>query len=394
MLNSADELALQRLVAVIPEWSGIGAAGKLTDCGANVLLHAGPAFHNAAAITKPIFNSACVAAVYEGLARDFSEAGAKIKSGDVVLEPAQDHRVVTPLASVVSRSMPLQLVRDRHQSDHAVYSPLNGGGGPAMRLGLCNNAVLEHLRWLNGEFADALGEELPESIALTPIARDSLKEGDDCHGRTIAATRILAERLNRLYKLSPRAQEFLANGPSFFLNLWMAASKCMLAASAGIEGSSLIITAGANGARTGIQIAGLPEQWFVHEAAAPTGKLDDSTLPQSRALGAIGDSAIIDALGLGAMAMNYAPEQQKNLLQFMPAGGLALPQALLSAVHTGFGELNLKVGTLARTVVDNGRQPVVSLGMLDIEGELGRLGGGIYSPPLSIFSDAVSALQG
>ena len=49
---------------------------------------------------------------------------------------------------------------------------------------------------------------------------------------------------------------------------------------------------------------------------------------------------------------------------------------------------------LARAVVGSDRRPVVGLGVLDIEGELGRLGGGIYVPPLSVFNDAVAALQG
>ena len=131
----------------------------------------------------------------------------------------------------------------------------------------------------------------------------------------------------------------------------------------------------------------------MHHADPPKCKFDDDSLPKSRALGAIGDSAIVDALGFGAMAMNYAPEQQKNLQAFMPVDGLSLPDRLLSVLHPAFGTLKLKVGMLARTIVDDGREPVVSLGVLDVEGELGRLGGGIYSPPRSMFNDAVSALS-
>ena len=47
----------------------------------------------------------------------------------------------------------------------------------------------------------------------------------------------------------------------------------------------------------------------------------------------------------------------------------------------------------ARTVVEVDRQPVVSLGVLDNEGELGRVAGGVFSTPMSVFRDAITALE-
>lgn len=392
VFSAADQDALNRVVAVQPEWSGFGTAGELSGCPSKTLLHAGPAFKSIDAISKPILNSACVAAVYEGLATDFSNAQALITSGEIRLEPAQNYNVVTPLASVVSCSMPLQIVRDGNKHNIQSFSPINGGGGPAMRLGLCNDDVLAHLRWLNSDFAQIFGGELSQPIDLLSIARGAIKQGDDCHGRTPVATKLLSEKINSAYNLPTTAREFLEKGPSFFLNLWMAACKCVLNAASGVEDSSLVITAGANGVDTGIQVAGLPNQWFVEHADMPKGKFDVD-VPKARGLGAIGDSAIVDALGFGAMAMKYAPEQQKGLLEFMPADGLKLPQTLLSIEHPGFEELNLRVGLLARTVAGHNLQPVVSLGVLDNEGELGRLGGGIFVQPASTFESAVEVLN-
>ena len=74
-------------------------------------------------------------------------------------------------------------------------------------------------------------------------------------------------------------------------------------------------------------------------------------------------------------------------------GGLALPQTLLSAVHPVFGDLDVRVGLLARCVIETDQQPVVSLGVLDRSGELGRLGGGIFSQPIGLFQQAVRALD-
>ena len=91
-LHDTDELALRRLVAVNPEWTGIDLAGTLTGCDINVLLHAGPTFEDASKITRPILNSARVAAVYEGLASSFSEAENKILDGEIQLKAAQRYR--------------------------------------------------------------------------------------------------------------------------------------------------------------------------------------------------------------------------------------------------------------------------------------------------------------
>jgi len=48
---------------------------------------------------------------------------------------------------------------------------------------------------------------------------------------------------------------------------------------------------------------------------------------------------------------------------------------------------------LARAVGCYGRGPVIGLGILDIDGEKGRLGGGIYDMPITVFDAAVAALD-
>ena len=388
-ISIADQQALDKLAAANPIWIGQGSAAELTGLPDHILLHAGPKFATPKQITAPILNSARVAAVYQGLSDTFDEARQQILAGEITLLPAQDYGLATPLASVVSMSMPLHIVCDREQQDTRGYAPINGGNGPAMRLGKCGDEVLAHLKWLNGDFARQLEAALNEPVGLLDIARTSLEQGDDCHGRTIEATRVLREMLD--CKLNNGAREFLQNGPSFFLNLWMAAVKCMFRQAEGVKGSSLVTSAGANGSETGIQVSGLPGQWFTAKADPPKGDLDVDVDP-SRKLGAIGDSALVDALGLGAMAMNFAPAQKAGLGKHMPKEGLALPEKLLGIVHPGFGDLAVRVGTLASAVIREKQEPVVSLGVLDNQGEIGRVGGGIFVQPAEIFRNAVSAM--
>lgn len=395
-LNAADRAAIDKVLAVEPVLRGLKPASEAVGLGRNTVLHAGPAFAKPADVTRPILNSAVVALVFEGIAGDFEAAEQMILSSDVVLRPAQDHDVVTPLAACVTASFMLQEVADAAGRGRAAYTPINGGNSPgAMRLGVRTEESLALARWLNGDFARALGGALGEPVPTLPLARAGMEAGDDCHGRTPAATAALAALLAPRLTASAgagKAAAFIGESPSFFLNLWMASARCMLSAASDVEGASLVVGAGGNGAAAGIQVAGLPGRWFTAPAAPPRHESPDG-VPQGRALGAIGDSAIVDAMGFGAMAMALAPEQKKGMGHLMPAGGLDLPALLLAAEHPGFGGLGLRVGMTARAVVDAERRPVVSLGVLDNEGELGRLAGGVFETPASVFRDAVAALE-
>jgi hypothetical protein len=361
----------------------------------NVLLHAGPAFARVEDITLPILNSACVAAVYEGLARDFDQAEAMIRAGEILLKPAQDHDVVTPLAAVVSASMPLHSVYDAWWGQQQIFTPINGGSRPAMRLGLRSEAVLEHIRWLNTRFLDVLENGLAEGMALVPLAVVGLAGGDDCHGRTpVAGAALAAEILDRTEGKQPDddSLQFLHSSPSLFLNLWMAASKIMMKLAEGIEGSSFITAAGGNGREVGIQISGLPGQWFTTPASAPKGKFDVD-LPTDRALGAIGDSAVVEAFGLGAMAIELSPEQKKGLGAYLPDNARARTSGLSVGAHPYFRDLDIRLGSTARGAVEEGAGPMISLGILDRKGTAGRLGGGIYDMPVTPFAEAMKALE-
>ena len=182
-LHAADQLAFDKAIVSQPVWNRFNTAAEAVNLPENVLLHAGPAYDAADMITAPILNSSCVAAVFEGLAKDFDQAEAMILSGEILLQPAQDHDIVTPLAAVVSASMPLHTIYDAWCGMQRVYAPINAGSRPAMRLGIRSEAVLEHIHWLNTRFLDVLRAGLAEGIALVPLAVIGMMGGDDCHGR-------------------------------------------------------------------------------------------------------------------------------------------------------------------------------------------------------------------
>ena len=391
-LHASDQEALETILRVRPRWSANRVAAEALNLNQNVILHAGPSFESTDQITVPILNSACAALVYENIAQNFNEAKRMILDGTILLEAAQIYSTVVPLAGVVSASMWLHEIVDEQNPSNSTFAPINGGSGAAMRLGMYNSSVVSHLKWLNGEFIEALNECEFQNLDLISIASGALAEGDDCHGRTIAATANLVDLLQpMLQESTPCVLKFLQDSPSFFLNLWMAVCKCMLQSGTGIPECSLITAAGGNGSAVGIQLGGRPDQWITTDAQAPFGDLGE--FPNNRALGAIGDSAIVDVAGFGAMAMSFSPVQQQTFENFLPKDAARLPELLLPRIHDGFGALNLRTGLCARVAMDQKSTPIVSLGIIDNTGVAGRIGGGIYRYPLTLFSRALDNLH-
>lgn len=391
-LSEPDQRALDAFLSVRPVWRSDGPAGELVNLPRNVLLHAGPPFADFDSIPRPILNSAATMVVFEGLSDDIESALGKIRAGDIRLAAAQDFGVVTPLVQMVSASTPLHEVVDSNaQAENAIraFAPFNEGPGPATRLGALDARLIAHLQWLKGPLARSLKGARPHRLDLFSVADLALSLGDDCHGRTVEGS----AELYRILRpgLDSASSEFLQRSPSFFLNLWMAACKCMMAAAGGIAGSSLVTACGANGVDTGIKISSLPEQWFIARATPPHGNL--SSHDPERGLPAIGDSAVVDATGFGAMAITHSPAQMEALGRFMPSDGYYRPAQLFIARHKSFRRVSIHSALFARCAVALGKGPLVALGIIDAYGEAGRLGGGIFDAPVLPYRQAVAALD-
>ena len=387
-INRAENEALDMLLASRPAWRSQKTAQEVLDLDPGVILHAGPKFESPKEIPKPVLNSACAAAIFEGLTKSRDDAEQMILREEIVLEPAQDRGVVIPLAGAVSRSMWLHEVVDSINSTSRVFAPINGGNGPAMRLGMFNKDVVAHLHWINGQLNEILMQCLTHEIDLLPVAIYALSEGDDCHGYTPTATARVCQLLATHLQTHEKVDEFLNNSPSFFLNLWMAACKLMCSQASGIYQSSLVTAAGGNGRRFGIKISKAPDTWITVKATPPVG--DIGKFLASRALGAIGDSAIVDICGFGAMAFTFSPQQQHNMKRHLPANLYQKPKKILAVQHPEFRNLEFRTGLLARKVMETQILPSVSLGIIDKTGKAGRLGGGIYTMPLELFEGVLN----
>lgn len=383
--DDATMTAARRMAAAVPLWTGTGRAADLVGLERGVLLHAGPPFRDPAAVCAPVLNAAASALVFEGMAEDFDAARAMLRSGAVALRPAQDHGVVTPLASIVSASTWLQVVEDPRTPGVRAYSPLNEGAGPALRFGLAGPAVVERLVLLRDVVGPALAEILAEPVALFPIARAALASGDDLHGRTGAATARLLDELRPRLAGRDGAAAFLDGAGQFFLNLWMAACKAMMMAGDGVPGAALVTAAGGNGVEFGLRLSG-GRGWTAAPAGVPEGP---DAGPKRPRLPAIGDSAVVDAMGFGALALDAAPELRADLGAAAEAVPADLGARLLLIDHPALGR---RVGLDSRAVVETGAAAPVCLGALDLAGEAGIVGRGIAWQPMACHREAVERL--
>ncbi|WP_293975210.1 DUF1116 domain-containing protein [Sphingomonas sp.] len=367
-----------------PVLRGMRSLRDLVGGHSPLLLHAGPPYASPRQIPAPVLNSAVAATLAEGWTASAVEARQAILSGLIPLEPAQDHGVVTPLAFVVSPSIPLLRVEDDN-SGLVRHAPLNDGPAPgALRFGASAENGVDRLRRLIAIGPD-MARALDAPIALLPVMAAGLSGGDDLHGVVAATNAILRQRLARL--LSGDAALYLAEADHFALNVVMAACAVLLAdmASRTIRG---IVRVGGNGVDVGWSVAG-EDGWRRTPATTPVGPIGEDHRDRTP-LPAIGDSMVIDASGFGAAALHKAPALRAQLIAhgaipdpappanrgFVGTHALLPPDIRLGfALGEGGGEESDKEGY--------GHRLAAILAILDAGGDAGLIGRGISTATIA-----------
>lgn len=375
--SAATRRAAQAMAETQPLWRDVIQAEEIIGRGR--LLHAGPALSRVEEHCRPVLNAACAALIFEGLAVDESQAMRLLMSGAVALSPAQDHGIVTPLAAVVSPSMWLHRVVDRDDSSNVAFAPLSEGAGPAQRFGQLTPAIVERLDWVHRYFGPALAAAGPLDLDVLSLAEAGLAAGDELHARVGVGSSALAAVLEPA-GLDVESHAFLDGNAQSFLNLWMAACKMMMVAAARVGEGDLLIAAGGNGVEFGVQRSGVPGVWQHRPAAAPAGVALSPEHKGIPVLPAIGDSAVIDAVGFGALALDAAPDQAALLGDAWVESMASSRQALVAA-HP---RLKRAIGFDAMAVNPH-QPPGICLAMLDASGEAGLVGRGGARHPSALY---------
>lgn len=333
----------------------------------HVLLHAGPAFTGPP--PAPVLNAAAQALCFEGLAATAGEAASLIASGRATLMPAQDAGVATPLAQVVSASMPLAVVGSRRRT---FLAPLVEGTPPALRFGSADPACLGRMATLATFGFQVLAPRLrAHPVALDAVIEQALEAGDECHGRTATANEAL---LAAITGLSAGDAALPAANANFVLPVLMAAAGWLLSGGDGEPQAGRIAAVGGNGLQFGFRVHGRTA-WTCMPASPPVG----ARLPGREAavlLGAIGDSAVIDFCGLGGQAMHLAPALAAEWAAWLAGDPLARRRAVVDPA-SGL----VDPGRIATS----GTEPQVNLAIVDRDGIQGLLGRGFSLPTPALF---------
>jgi hypothetical protein len=158
----------------------------------------------------------------------------------------------------------------------------------------------------------------------------ALRMGDEMHQRNTAASALLTRLLMPAVARATveaaaiaRLAEFIAGNDQFFLNLAMAAGKAITDPCVGAGPSTLVVTMARNGTDFGIRVAGLGDRWLTAPVNVPDG-LYFAGFGPADANPDIGDSAIVETIGLGGASMAASPA----VAGFVGAGGLREALAL------------------------------------------------------------------
>jgi len=149
----------------------------------------------------------------------------------------------------------------------------------------------------------------------------------------------------------------------------------------------------------GVQLAGMPGRWFISDAAeVGEALLREGNTPDDAARD-IGDSAIIECMGLGGMALAAAPAVAAV---FGGDSASALRRTeLMAQICAGRSErftLSLRdgigtpVGIDARMVAELDITPQITTGVLHASAGTGQIGAGVAHQPVEPFRAAISAL--
>ena len=407
-VEQANVEALRRILAAEPVLADVRRAGELIpqlDAG-RLLLHAGPPIEWPR-MCGPLRGAVCGAIVFEGWARDLDQAEKLAASGAVKFAPNHHFGAVGPMTGITTRSMPLLVVENRKFGNWAACT-INEGLGKVMRFGGNDSEVLARLAWLRDELGPLLGKALRASpVPLNPLIARALTMGDEMHQRNVACTSLLFRALGSSLARSAlnvealaKACDFIGGNDQFFLNIAMAMGKSILDPARGIAGSTIVTAMARNGTDFGIRVAGHGDTWFTAPVEMPQG-LYFPGFSAADANPDMGDSAILEAIGLGAFSMAAAPA----VAGFVGAGGfreaLATTRAMseiAAARHPQWAIPALEfggapVGIDVRRVVETRIAPAINTGIAHRRAGVGQVGAGVARAPLACFEKALLAFR-
>lgn len=402
----ANDNAITRVVDGRPYLIDLKPAGEaIPDLAADDVLHAGPPLTPSDAVCSALRGAIVGTLVVEGRAPDLKAAHQMLGRGSLRLRSAAEVNATCTFGGVIAAGTPVFVVENRTFGIRA-FSAINEGRGAALRYGSTAPETLERVRWLHGEFAHVLGAALRNlgGIELFALMGQVLAMGDELHSRQKAASALflatVASAVCECGATSTSASStlaFLAKNDFFFLPLAMASAKSVMAAVEDIKHASIVTAIAFNGAKCGIRVSGL-DAWYTASVPRISGRYF-SGFDERMAGPVIGDSEIMETMGLGALAMANAPSLARYLSGRAVFGAELTHEAYETAVGVHphfnvpyFDERGTPLGIDVRKVTATRIAPAFNTGIAHIDAGIGQIGAGYGRVPLECFDHAAKRL--
>lgn len=407
LIEDANKQALTRILEGEPRLIDVvPARDVLPGLKANMILHAGPpiAWER---MCGPMRGAVAGAIVFEGWAPDLQAAAELAAGGGIAFHPNHHFGAVGPMTGMTTVSMPVFVVANTRHGNRA-YCTINEGLGRVMRFGGNDAGVLARLAWLR----DVLGPVLAKAIRahggvdLKAIVARGLSMGDEMHQRNLACSSLFLREIGPALARSSSDKatladclEFIAQNDQFFLNIAMAMGKALTDPANGIRGSSVVTAMCRNGTDFGIRVSGLGDRWFTAPVEMPEG-LYFPGFSRKDANPDMGDSAIVETVGLGGFAMAAAPAVAGFVGAGAPSSASNFTRSM-SEITVGenpewtipaLDYAGVPTGIDVRLVVETGLAPVINTGIAHREPGIGQVGAGVVRAPMACFREAVLAI--
>jgi hypothetical protein len=404
-IDAANGEALRRLDEGLPMLSAIATMRDVVPgVDGRTILHCGPAL-DWAEFCDPLRRSVRAAVMAEGWAANPDAAEALIGDGGVRLDAANDHDIVVPMATAIGPSSPV-LVVDNERGGNRAFASLNQGPGKVAWFGVDAPEAVERLVWLRDAAAPVLAAALRRSgpIDVFSLVAQGVQMGDDVHMRTQATTNLLLRHLlPHLVRVDspdlPAVADFLSANHLFFLNVAMAGAKAVADWASEVRDSSIVVGMARNGTTFGIRVSGLGGRWFITGAPPVSQALYYPGYGPETSAPDIGDSAVLELVGLGGSAAAASPAVASFVGGSMAdAVATTLKMDRICAGRSSrfklptLGFRGTPIGVDVRSVVELEITPAVNTGILHATDGTGQVGAGVAEAPLECFQEAMLAL--
>lgn len=406
VIDAANEEVVRRLNDGVPLLRGIEAASEvIPDMGDRTVLHCGPGIPWAE-MCDPLQRSIKATVIAEGWADTVEVAHQMAAAGDVDLRAANEHDTVVPMASSLGPSAPVYVVTNDAGGTTA-FSSLNQGSGAVAWFGVDRDEAIARLRFLQSEVGPVLGEAIRslDGVDVFSLAAQGVPMGDDVHMRTQATTNLfLRDLLPALVRSShssaPEVASFLSANHLMFLNIAMAAAKSLVMWAGEVADSSIVTTMCRNGTTYGIRLPNRDDQWFLAESPPVQDSLYYPGQGPETSAPDIGDSAVLELIGLGGPAAANSPAVAGFLGGHMSDAIRATEamQKICAGESKRFrlpilDNVGTPVGVDVRRVVETGITPKVNTGIVHRFDGSGQVGAGVATAPIECFVDALMGLD-